>query len=102
MSPKHSWFDPHIKQSARSLLRVLFATAGVLVAVFVVFHIAAAVYTASLARTASSAFQKGIENDFSHLKESGDTLASSESLVSALVAGDSEKVLTLIKEARSE
>ena len=102
MSPKHSWFDPHIKQSARSLLRVLFATAGVLVAVFVVFHIAAAVYTASLARTASSAFQKGIENDFSHLKESGDTLASSESLVSALVAGDSEKVLTLIKEASQE
>ncbi len=85
-------------RTGKSLLKTLYITLGVFLFLFVSFHIGGALYVSHIATKSSDALQTGIKKDLAYLKEQGDAVAQNESLVSLLIAGDTEGLLSLIKQ----
>lgn len=100
----HSWHDPHIIRTKKYLLKALCITVGVFLGLFVLLHIAGALYISSIATKSSDAFHAGIERDLAYLKVQGDEMAQNELLIKYLLSGDRENLLKVIqseKQARS-
>ncbi len=99
---KHSWRDPHILRTEKSLLRVLYGTLGFFLFLFVLFHIGGALYASTIGAKSSGAFRAGIERDLAYLKEQGDQVANNNLLQEYLLAKDSEKLVALSKKEVAE
>lgn len=101
---KHSWNDPHIVNTKKSLLKAFYATLGFFLFLFAISHILGALYVSSIASTSTDAFNEGISKDLAYLKQQGDEVAKDESFIMYLLAGDSESLINFTKkeiEARS-
>ena len=96
MTP-HSWHDPHIIRTGKSLLKSLYITLGVFLFLFVLFHISGALYISSIATKSSDAFHAGIAHDLAYLEEQGDAVAKNDLLQEYLIARDSQKLIELTK-----
>lgn len=96
MNP-HSWHDPHIIRTGKFLLKALYVALGVFLFLFVLFHIAGALYVSSIASKATENFQLGITQDLTYLKEQGDQVAKDESLIKSLIARDSDSLIDITK-----
>lgn len=94
---KHSWGDPHVVRTAKSLLKTLYITLGVFLVLFVIIHIAGVFYASSLAEKTTQDFESGIVKELADLKEQGDIAAKDPVLQEYLVAEDSEKLIALTK-----
>ncbi len=94
---EHSWHDPHIVRSGKSLLKALYITLGVFLFLFVIFHIGGALYVSSIETKSSNAFQAGITTDLAYLKEQGDAVAKGDLLREYLIARNSQKLIELTK-----
>lgn len=97
----HSWNDPHVKESARSLMRALYTTAGMFLGFFVFYHISNALYVSHLSEQQRTAFEQGIAQEKSYLKEQGDAVAADPVLHEYLEEGSREQILTFIQEERA-
>ncbi len=100
----HSWNDAHMIGTGKSLLKALFATLGVFLALFVSTHIGGALYVSSIAASSADAFRSGIERDLTYLKEQGDAVAREELVQQYLTEENSEKLIETLraeKEKRS-
>lgn len=100
MTP-HSWHDPHIIRTVKSLLKALYITFGAFLFLFASFHIGGALYISSIEIKSSDAFHVGIASDLAYLKEQGDIVAKNNLLQKYLVEQDSEKLIEITKKETS-
>ena len=90
------------QKTTKSFGQIIFWMIGIFLCLFVVFHIAGALYTHSLLSRASHVFQNGLKNDLAHLKREGDALAKSETLKDFLMAGDHKSLLDFLQTERAK
>lgn len=99
---KHSWHDPHMVYTIKSLCKVLYITLGIFLGLFVTLHISRALYISSLTEKSVKAFEVGIQKDLDYLQRQGDELAVNSELQEYLIARNSEKLIELTqKEIRA-
>jgi len=92
----HSWKDPHIIHAARTLARALYFTFGTFLFLFVLAHIVGTMYSTHLVESEVRAAQTGLAKDEAHLKDQGDAVAQSPSLLESLASGDHATILALL------
>jgi hypothetical protein len=97
---RHSWHDPYIIHTGRSLLKALYMTLGAFLFLFVSFHIGTALYISNLTTSSTDFFQAGIAKDFAYLKEQGDAVANNELIQKYLITENHEGLLSLLQEEK--
>lgn len=97
----HALFDKHMVRAAKSLLRNLFLTFGVLLTGLVILRIVSAVYSSQISAVAAEHFYSGIAQDLSYLKTQGDALAENQDLQRYLVEGDYESLLSFLQQEKA-
>jgi hypothetical protein len=93
---KHSWSDPHMIRTFRSLGRVFYITVGTFVILFAITHIAGSLYSSTLLIKQTNAFRAGIASEEAYLKLHGDQVAADPELISAISEGDRNKTLAIL------
>jgi hypothetical protein len=93
---KHSWHDKHIRRTAKTLLKSLYATAGVFLFLFVIGHIGGALYISHLQEKTGRDFQNGIDTDMAYLREQGNEVAQNPLLATYVLSDNSAKLINLM------
>ena len=97
----HSWHDAHIKRARVSFARALYLTLGTFLALFVLFHLASALYVSSIATSSSDALKAGIAQELAYLKEQGDAVAANDSVAIQLLEDNTDVLLSILKEEQA-
>lgn len=96
----HFWRNPRAAATVHSLLKALYSTLAIFVALFVLFHICTALYASYLLQDQTAAFNAGIRKEQAYLTTQGDELAESESLKIELLNGDREDLIVTLQTER--
>lgn len=91
----------NISHTIKSFLKALYVTTGVFLFLFVSVHIGGTLYTYSIQKKSVQAFNIGISNDLSYLKEQGDIVSKNELLIKYLLKEDSENLVAVMQKERS-
>jgi hypothetical protein len=96
----HPWKNPRIVHSVKVLLKAFYATVGISLSVFVIFHISSAFYTSYLIKEQLYSFNSGIIKEQTYLKEQGDMVTKNKDLIKALLNKDRENLIQIIQNER--
>ncbi len=99
---EHSWYDSHIVWTLKSFSKALYATLGIFLIFFVLFHIGSAFYLSSLSEESAKIFNDGIGSDKKYLKDQGDILSRDPQVKEAILSKDHTLVLKTIQKEKLE
>jgi len=97
---KHPWKNPHVIHSIKVLIKAFYATAGISIGLFVVFHISSAFYTSYVVKKQLYSFNSGILKEQAYLKEQGDMVIKNKDLIQALLKKDRDNLIKIIQSER--
>lgn len=94
---RHTWQDEHIIHTIKSLLKAFYATLGIFLIFFVLFHIITSFYTSHISEKSLKDFKSGIAEEKTYLKEQGDAASKNYQLIDSLVRQDRSHLLEIIQ-----